>query len=41
MFVFLKKNVSKLNKFRCSDQMSLRITAELLKNAPVLLKSLE
>jgi len=39
--LFLKNIVSKYNKFVFLGQMSLRIIAELLKNAPVLLKYLE
>jgi len=38
---FWKKSISKYNKFVFSGQMNLRIIAELLKNARVLLKCLE
>jgi len=41
MFIFLKKYISKYGQFVFSGQMSLRMIAELLKHAPVLLKHLE
>jgi len=41
MCLFKKCTRSKYNKFALSGHMSLRIIAELLKNAPVLVKRLE